>query len=79
MKTAMYLSGRLKCDAVRKPIKKPSGEAYQKIQSAVKVGQVFNGEIMRSNKLSDHHRITRYLINGRILQVLSKINLEEEI
>jgi dihydrodipicolinate synthase/N-acetylneuraminate lyase len=36
MKTAMYLSGRLKCDAVRKPIKKPEGAAYQKIQSAVK-------------------------------------------
>ena len=36
MKTAMYLSGRLKYDAVRKPIKKPEGAAYQKIQSAVK-------------------------------------------
>jgi hypothetical protein len=35
MKTAMYLSSRLKCDAVRRPIKKPEGAAYQKIQSAV--------------------------------------------
>ena len=35
MKTAMFLSGRLKCDAVRRPTKKPEGSAYQKIKSAV--------------------------------------------
>jgi 4-hydroxy-tetrahydrodipicolinate synthase len=42
MKTAMFLSGRLKSDAVRRPIRKPEGVAYQKIESAVR-GAGFSG------------------------------------
>ncbi len=42
MKTAMYLSGRLKSDTVRKPIKKPDGNAYEIIKNAINNSSILN-------------------------------------